>query len=231
MADFKHLKDLNKVNNVSHYEEVAKKLVDELSAYEDVFAELADIPARETDTDRSCFTEKNLSNEKAMTEKRWCRCFYFTNVKNGTPHCEECGLRNREGYHSKITGNFHVADYEFVVAATTGYGVGNIDLILTDDNFAYFTEVKPKGSSETLLRMFLEIETYYRMAMKNERYKNVIGDKPVRKAILFFKGSEQEKTFLDPKMAVNTKKLLKLFGITVFCAEPKYGEVNITVIA
>lgn len=230
MADFKHLKDLNKVNNVSHYEEVAKILVDELGAYEDGFAELADVPARETDTERSCFTEKAPSSE-TTTEKRWCRCFYFTNVKNGTPHCEKCDLRNREGYRSKITGNFQVADYEFVVAATTGYGVGNIDLILADENFAYFTEVKPQGSSETLLRMFLEIETYYRMAMKNERYKNVIGDKPVRKAILFFKDSEQEKVFLDSNQAEYTKKLLKLFGITVFCAEPKNGEVYITAIA
>lgn len=228
-----HIKDINKVNNITQYEEVAKGLVDELGKYEAEYAELIDIPARETDTDRSCFTDKNLTNEEAMTEKRLCRCLYFTNVKNGTPHCDKCALRirNNEGYHSKITGNFRVIDYEFVVTATTGYGVGNIDLILADDNFAYFTEVKPKNSKETLLRMFLEIETYYRMAMKSERYKSVTGDKPVRKAILFFKGSEQEKAFLDSEKAVNTKKLLKLFGITVFCAEPKNGEVYITAIA
>lgn len=226
-----HIKDKKKVNNISYYEKVAEELVDELGKYEAEFAELIDVPARETDTDRTCFTDEKPSNEITTTEKRWCRCFYFTNAENGTPHCEKCALRDTEGYHSKIAGNFRVADYEFVVTATTGYGLGNIDLILTDDNFAYFTEVKPKDSKETLLRMFLEIETYYRMAMKSERYKSVTSNKPVRKAILFFKGSEQEKAFLDPDKAVNTKKLLKLFGITVFRAEPKNGEVYITAIA
>ena len=230
MADFQHLKDLRTVNNRSQYEGVAKILVDELRAYEDGFAELAEVPAREESTDRNCFTGKDPSKEEATTEKRWCRCFYFTNAKNGTPYCEKCALRNKEGYHSKIAGNFSVADYEYVVTATTGYGVGNIDLILTDDNFAYFTEVKPQSSSETLLRMFLEIETYYRMAMKNDRYKQVTGDKPVRKAILFFKGSEQEKSFNDPEQAVNTKRLIELFGVTVFCAEPRDGKVYITAI-
>ena len=235
MQDLEHFKDKENVNNISEYDVVANEILNELNKYESRFETLADITPREKETNRGeCGGFKNESDDsEKTTERRFCKCLYYTNTKNKVKtNCETCNLRNRqaEGYHAKLAGNFEVIYYEFV-PTDKGKGVGNVDLILADENFAYLTEVKPPhGNSETLLRMFLEIETYSRVTASGNQYKKIVGSKPLRKAILFFKHSPQYKDFISENRGISTKKLLSIFGISVLCVEFKNGEVHISAI-
>lgn len=233
MKESQWSKDRKEVNNPSTFDNVAKELVERLKGFDDEF-NFGDIDAREEGTNRSyCkgFEKSDNANAKT-TERRLCKCLYYSNNGNVKTECDKCALRDRqsEGYHAKLSGNFKVIYYEFV-PTNKGNGIGNVDLILADDNFAYLTEVKPpQGNSETLLRMFLEIETYYRVTVKGEQYEDVVKGKPLRKAILFFKDSPQYRAYIDPACGLNTKELLKKFGITVFCAELTGEEVLIKAI-
>ena len=231
-----HWKDKEEVNN-SHYDCVAEEIYGDINEYEKYFTELADIEPRDEETDRTtCATVKKETNNPKESERRFCRCLYYTNgpVKKEKQHCENCLLNDRQstGYHAELIGNFKVISYEFVSTnKVAGQGVGNVDLVLADDNFVYLTEVKPAGSTETLLRMFLEIETYYRVTIRGTQYKSIAGDKPLRKAIMFFKNSEQYKAFIDPDKGQYTKDLIRLFGVTVFCVEIVDNKVLIKAIA
>lgn len=233
MSEFKWIKDREAVNQ-STFDEVAAELLEALKPFDENL-DFSDVDAREEETDRSsCKGFSNMGDGTAKTnERRLCKCLYFTNTENRVKtKCEICALKNRqsEGYHAKIIGNFKVIYYEFV-PTNKGKGIGNVDLILADESFAYLTEVKPpKGNDETLLRMLLEIETYYRVTVKGKQYEKVVKGKPIRKAILFFKDSPQYKAYNDPACGVNTKELLKKFGITVFCAEFTGTEVLIKAI-
>lgn len=240
MGESKLIKDWDKVKG-SKFDEVAGDILAKLKEYDDLFKASDDAEAREEGLDRhSCGGFRDLGDGKAKTtERRLCKCMYYTNNvkdiiagKNISKKCEGCALRDRqsEGYHAKVVGNFKVIYYE-LVPTNKGKKIGNVDLVLADDNFVYLTEVKPpKGNDETLLRMLLEIETYYRVTIKGENYKNGIDGKPLRKAILFFKDSPQYKAYYDETCGVNTKILLEKFGITVFCAEFTGTEILIKAI-
>lgn len=233
MTESKWIKDREAVNQ-STFDEVAAELLETLKPFDENL-DFSDVDAREEETDRSfCKEFSNTGDGTAKTtERRLCKCLYFTNTENKVKtKCDVCALKDRqsEGYHAKVIGNFKAIYYEFV-PTNKGKGIGNVDLILADESFAYLTEVKPpKGNDETLLRMLLEIETYYRVTVKGKQYKKVVGDKPLRKAILFFKDSPQYMAYYDPTCGVNTKELLKKFGITVFCAEFTGTEVLIKAI-
>ena len=229
-----HLKDSREVNESAYDEKIGKELVEELKPFEAVFDSISDIEAREKETSRDyCKGFYGEADTVKKTERRFCKCLYYTNTSNNVKtECANCVLRDRQadGYHTQLAGNFKVIYYEFV-PTDKGNGVGNVDLILADDNFAYLTEVKPKeGNSETLLRMFLEIETYSRVTALGNQYKNVVKDKPLRKAILFFKDSPQYKDYVSETKGVNTKKLLSTFGIAVLCAEIKDNRLHIKAI-
>lgn len=233
MEGTKRIKDREAVNQ-STFDEVAEELMAKLKAFDDEF-DFSDVDAREEGTDRSfCKDFSDMGDGEAKTtERRLCKCLYYTNTENKVKtKCDVCALGDKqsEGYHAKVIGNFKVIYYEFV-PTNKGKGIGNVDLILADESFAYLTEVKPpKGNDETLLRMLLEIETYYRVTLKGKQYENVVKGKPLRKAILFFKDSPQYRAYNDPSCGVNTKELLKKFGITVFCAEFTGTEVLIKAI-
>ncbi len=233
MPESKRIKDLTKVNS-ANFDTIAEELLAKLKAFDDEF-DFSDVEAREDETERSfCKGFPDMGDGKAKTtERRLCKCLYYTNIdKEVKTRCDVCKLRDRqsEGYHAILTGNFKVIYYEFV-PTNKGRGIGNVDLILADESFAYLTEVKPpRGNDETLLRMLLEIETYYRVTLQGKQYEDIVKDKPLRKAILFFKDSPQYKAYYDSSCGVNTKKLLKKFGITVFCAEFTGKEVFIKAI-
>lgn len=229
-----HAKDFKAVNYDTFDTEVAESLVKRLAEFDDVFSTVSDIEARENGTSRNyCAGFTGEADSVKTTERRFCKCLYYTNTKNKVKtECKKCVLRDRQadGYHAQLAQNFEVIYYEFV-PTDKGSGVGNVDLILADENFAYLTEVKPEhGNSETLLRMFLEIETYSRVTALGKQYRQVVGDKPLRKAILFFKDSPQYRDFMDTTRAMNTKKLLSMFGVSVLCAEIKEGKVLIKAI-
>lgn len=229
------IKDSDDVNSKSRFDKVAGDLLATLKAFDEQF-DIKDIEAREKETDRSsCGGFSDTDDGSAKTsERRFCKCLYFTNTEDAVKtQCDGCILKDRqsEGYHAKLSGPFQAIYYEFV-PTDKGNGIGNVDLILADESFAYLTEVKPprEEKSETLLRMLLEIETYYRVTVKGKQYEKVVKGKPLRKAILFFKDSPQHKAYIDPTCGVNTKELLKKFGITVFCAEFTGTEVLIKAI-
>lgn len=94
-----------------------------------------------------------LSNER-YTEKRLCKCMYYLNCTH-SKNCDTCLFRNRFG----LIGDYRLTDYE-VPAFYYGDGIGEIDLIISDDSTDYAVEIKPyKGNNETLLRMITEIMT------------------------------------------------------------------------
>lgn len=234
--EYEHFKDRNAINNKSKYEDEAAKLLEQLESFMKMFEHPYDTEAREETTNRSkCEGFKEQTAEPKKSERRFCKCLYATNNDKVTKNCSNCILANQQsnGYHCAIGGNFKVVWYEYVPILGKGSHIGNVDLILADDSFIYLTEVKPAtGNEETLLRMFAEIETYYREVLKGkdtQQYKEVFGDKPIRKAILFIENSPQHKAYKDG--AENTKKLLRLFGITVFLAKFEEGKVKINAIA
>lgn len=232
MTEGQRIKDRKEVNE-SGFDNIAKELLAKLKAFDDEF-DFSDIEAREEGTNRNlCEGFSDMGDGAKTTERRLCKCLYYTNTEKAVKtKCDVCALKDRqsEGYHAKLTGNFKVIYYEFV-PTNKGKGIGNVDLILADESFAYLTEVKPpKGNDETLLRMLLEIETYYRVTLQGKQYEDVVKGKPLRKAILFFKDSPQYRAYYDSTCGVNTKELLKKFGITVFCAEFTGEEVLIKAI-
>ena len=229
-----HTKDLKEVNYDTYDSDVAEELTKKLAEFEAVFGTVSDVEAREAETARDyCKGFHGEADTTKKTERRFCKCLYYTNTNRTVKtECATCVLcdRQADGYHTALTGNFEVIYYEFV-PTDKGNGVGNVDLILADENFAYLTEVKPaQGNSETLLRMFLEIETYSRVTASGNQYKKVVGDKPLRKAILFFKDSPQYRDYVDKSRGTNTKKLLSTFGVAVLCAEVKDNQVHIKAI-
>lgn len=91
----------------------------------------------------------------SYTEKRLCKCMYYRNSDYRTA-CDKCDFQDR----FEVVGDYRISDYE-VPAYYYGDGIGEIDLVITDGEVYYATEVKPyKNNSETLLRMVAEIMTY-----------------------------------------------------------------------
>lgn len=152
------------------------------------------------------------SEKRNFTEKRLCKCLYYTNG-DFQKACDKCGFQNRY----EIVGDYDIVDYE-VPAFYYGDGIGEIDLIISKDNICYATEVKPyKGNNETLLRMIAEIMTY------TEGYPAGI----YKKAIAFFeknrddgKKTKQQEEYEASDPAIFA--LLKKADITVF----RFEEVS-----
>lgn len=146
------------------------------------------------------------------TEKRLCKCIYYRN-STYSKHCDKCEFLNR----FDIIGEYQITDYE-VPAFYYGDGIGEIDLIITENDVQYATEVKPyKGNNETLLRMVAEIMTY------TEGYP----ERKYKKAIAFFKKNRDTNEITTQQKEYETEnsnllELLKKADITVF----RFEEVN-----
>ena len=144
-------------------------------------------------------------------EKRLCKCMYYRNRELQKPEeCGKCAFPLR--YRYDIIGAYKIADYE-VPAYYYGKGIGRIDLVISDGEMRYATEVKPeKGNSETLLRMIAEIMTYT-VGYPAGKYK---------RAIAFFEGTKQEKEFQNQMPEI--RELLQKADITVFCMKKEDGD-------
>lgn len=217
----KPFKDEAGLNRKSEYEIFAKELWNRFSkeVIDETFWKYVEEKA-DYDKDLKRFNcgsfEKITTNNKEY-EKRICKCLYYFNDDSSKKACEACVERDNPHFGMKITGDIRVVSYE-VVPIKGGAGIGNIDLLLCDDRYYYITEVKPPRSDETLLRMVAEIMTYGKSLELNKSVKKC-GELPVRKAICFWAGSEQEKEFFDEdyeNFGKYTKKLIELFGISVF---------------
>lgn len=136
-----------------------------------------------------------------FTEKRLCKCLYYRNRTQYPKECEKCDFPDRYD----IAGSYQITDYE-VPAYYYGEGIGEIDLIISDGQKSYATEVKPyKGNKETLLKMIAEIMTYT-IGYPMGKYE---------KAIAFFEGTKQHDEFLN--LIPELEELIQKAGITVFC--------------
>ena len=154
---------------------------------------------------------EGLDSER-YTEKRLCKCMYYLNSTH-SKCCDKCEFRDC----FEIVGDYQITDYE-VPAYYYGDDIGEIDLIISNDDTHYATEVKPyKGNGETLLRMIAEIMTYIE-GYPAGTYK---------KAIAFFeknrddgKKTKQQEEYesADPALFA----LLKKADITVF----RFEEVS-----
>ena len=144
--------------------------------------------------------------EKTYTEKRLCKCMYYRNSAHPTA-CDKCDFQDR----FYVVGDYDISDYE-VPAHYYGDGIGEIDLVITDGEAYYATEVKPyKNNSETLLRMVAEILTYT-LGYPEGKYKKAIG---------FFEQNYDDKTPTAQqneynKIAPALMDIIKKADITVF---------------
>lgn len=105
-------------------------------------------------------------------------------------------------------GDFDVIDYQI---PTSNGRTDKIDILLKKDGVWYMTEAKRFGSSESLVRCVLEIQTYYKKL--NDRFYDRYGCKreALRRAVLF-----DEKSFAYKQLSYPwAKKLLDKFSVTV----------------
>lgn len=139
-------------------------------------------------------------------EKRICKCLFYKNMEGINRKCETCILKNL--YQLK-DGKYKIINYE-IPAYYSGNGIGEIDLVLSDGNEQYATEVKPPvkvdtgNNEETLLRMIAEITTYT-LGFKDGTYNKAIG---------FFENTAQYEEYNEQND--NIIELLDLLNISVF---------------
>ena len=189
--NIKLYKDNDKINhrNIDTYKDNIKELADKIRNSDKLDADcflLQNVVKHEekiyTPNHSKCdfMTSKRESNKP--TEKRLCRCmkYYDSNECKDCVFEQKMELMNFERY--KIT------DYEVPMKYAMDE-VGCIDIEIYDKKtgITYATEVKPEGSSETLVRMIAEILTYT-IGKVSDMYKP---------AICFFANSKQEKDFCN----------------------------------
>lgn len=139
------------------------------------------------------FPKRNYKSDR-VTEKRICRCMkYYGQDKD---LCSGCKFKQK---WNNIGGEYRITDYEVPMEYVIPK-VGGIDLLINDQ---YATEIKPEGSSETLVRMFAEILTY-------------TIDNSYTPAICFFEGSKQMEDFQKYKKDNNEDLELLMKYVNVF---------------
>lgn len=145
--------------------------------------------------------DMNDRKSSRLTEKRICRCMYY--FGKDVDKCNKCPLKKK---YKNIQKRFAVIDYEVPMEFVTEE-CGGIDILIEDkkSNEKYAVEIKPKDSSETLVRMIAEIFTY--TSNCENKYK---------RAIAFFSGSQQEKDYFNKKYRQNEDFNYLLDQITVF---------------
>ena len=117
-------------------------------------------------------------------------------------------------------GKYRVVDYQ---VPTTNGTTDKIDIVLASGGNVYITEAKKFGSSESLVRCVLEIQTYYQKLNDNffEKYKCTRTS--LKKAVLFDEGSLAYKQ-LSYDWA---KQLIEKFDITVLILSETDCEFSI----
>ena len=147
-----------------------------------------------------------------LTEKRICRCmYYFNSNKRNDKQCKNCPL---EWKYKNISNEYIITNAELPTKRVIKY-CGGIALIINDK---YAVEVKPKKSTETIVRMIAEIYTY-----------TIDIEKKYKKAIAFFEGSRQEKDYY--KYKTELKNVLSEISVFMFEEKEKInGVVNFNIV-
>ncbi len=211
-------KDELGLNNKSHYEKNAERLISHLrQKTEEYFWE--GIQPKDMQGSKPahyyCDGFSALTKNEKSYEKRIVKCLYYYNTskKRACENCQEC---KNDDFARKLRGDYRITEYE-IPPIESGVGIGEIDMILTDGKTNYLCEVKPPQSTETIYRMVAEIVTYGKAKSLNVCVPDF--DLPMQNAIAFFEGSEQDREYSDPNYEFygkNTKLLIELLDIAVF---------------
>jgi len=207
-------KDNDTINQKSRYLENSKKLAELIKKGQDennftkYFLDEAKISTQDHKPNHSeCDMREN--NSSRITEKRICRCMYY--FGKSIDKCNKCPLSQK---YNNVSNKFKIIDYE----APMKYVIencGGIDIIIEDiqSGEKYAVEIKPKNSTETLVRMIAEIYTY-----------TADGTNDYKKAIAFFEGSQQERDYFNEDYIQNKDFNYILEQVTVFRISEK--EIN-----
>ncbi len=176
----------------------------EQNGFDDVFLDKSFITNKKhVDSHEMCGMNSEKDSSK-LTEKRICRCmYYFNSNKRNDIQCNSCRLKKK---YKNISNEYIITNAEVPTKRVIN-SCGGIDLIINDE---YAVEVKPKNSTETLVRMITEIYTY-----------TIDSEKNYKRAIAFFKGSKQETDYYKYKEELNEI----LNNVSVFMFDEK-EEVN-----
>lgn len=199
--------------NKSNCKEMAKELITAVDAGDDaVHRLLFGLTDIDEYSNHGSYKKEEMHNHctklagSRFTEKRLCRCLYYKNNTYPTS-CETCDYKDR----FDVIGDYQIIDYE-VPAFYYGDGIGEIDLMISDGENAFATEVKPyKNNNETLLRMIAEIMTY----------TSGYPDGTYKKAIAYFEKNYTDGSFTAQQKEFEKKKpeiseLIEKADITVF---------------
>ena len=103
-------------------------------------------------------------------------------------------------------------------------GAGDVDFISIINGYLYLHEIKAEDSQCSILKPILQIQTYYQQI----NHERLIGDfgltgkvNGIKKSVVIFKGSEEQKQIDDPKVKPKVQELLKLFEIELFILDAK----------
>lgn len=116
-------------------------------------------------------------------------------------------------------------DYQIPLKNISKDKAGKIDLITYNEksNELFLVEVKNDDSKETALRACLEIQTYYQVVNKEKLVKDFIeagkikdANPTIKKAVLFFKGTNPANECENSEKYPNLQKTIKNFKIEVF---------------
>ncbi len=116
-------------------------------------------------------------------------------------------------------------DYQIPLKNISKDKAGKIDLITYNDksNELFLIEVKDDDSKETALRACLEIQTYYQVVNKEKLVKDFVEagklektNPTIKKAVLFFKGTNPANECVNTEKYPNLQKTIKKFDIEVF---------------
>lgn len=194
------------------------KAIEEVKLKEILFGEAILEPATHNPGRSECgmHVVKAAANEN---EDRILKCLYYKNKNSAIKHCETCDLKDL--YH--IVGDYKIANYRvpafYSAKDDKGKDLGEIDLIISDGNIEYATEIrgyrKENGVSnkDTLLKMIIQILTY---SYGFTNYKPAIG---------FFENSFQYTEWLEYKDDIVFNNLLSKADISVFMFT-KTGDDN-----
>ncbi len=180
------------------------KAIEENTLKEFLFGKI-DLVHKEHNPNRST-CEKNSPVESANEdEERIVKCLFYKNRENVSKHCYDCVYKNLHN----LEGKYFISDYQ-VPSFYEAKGIGKIDLIISDGNIDYATEIKAykkenaKTNKESILRMVAEILTYT-YGFPSYKYKP---------AIAFFEDTPQEIEWITRDELLN--ELITKANISVF---------------
>ncbi|HBR03122.1 MAG TPA: hypothetical protein DD738_10955 [Ruminiclostridium sp.] len=146
-------------------------------------------------------------------------------IDPGSPRKEEHIARSMMDHTYNGIGK--IIDYQTPLKNVLSDTAGKIDLLSwnEEEGCVYLLELKALGSTETLLRCVLEIDTYSRILDSKKLLADfeLPTETVLRKAVLVYQDSQPHSDFNDAKV----KKLMKALGVDLFVLEDRDSVVKV----